>query len=87
MRARDACFAQGKELGRAQPRDRIRTSLLGFHGKVVGSAVRYHCAEDEWAGGGRNLCQGPPISLVYIPQVGSICFADDRMRRHETTGL
>lgn len=29
VRARDVCFAQGKELGRAQPRDRIRTSLGG----------------------------------------------------------
>lgn len=41
--------------------------FLGFHGKVVGSAVKYHCAEDKWGGGGRNLCHIPPTSLVYIP--------------------
>lgn len=59
--------------------------FLGFHGKVLGSAVRYHCAEGKWGGGGRNLCHIPPTSLVCIPQVGSVCSAGDRMRRHETT--
>lgn len=45
----------GQSPAQSQDQAPLGEALLGFHGKVVGGAVRYHCEKDRWVGGGRNF--------------------------------